>query len=157
MWRFAGRHDRVEAALGPAVTKLEAMGGGALLATTSAMLAQALYELGRFDEARAHCDVAAAGAAEDDILTQVVWRGVLAKLLARAGDGERAEALARAAVALAEPTDLLTHKADAMLDLGEVLRLRSRGAEARAAVESGLALHARKGNVARSRTHIREV
>ncbi len=157
VWRFAGRHDRVEAALRPAVTRLEAMGGGGLLATTSAMLAQALYEQGRFDEARAHCDVAAAGAAADDILTQIVWRGVLAKLLARAGEAERAEALARAAVALAEPTDLLSHKADGMLDLGEVLSLCSRAAEAREAIASGLALHARKGNLARSRTHIREV
>jgi hypothetical protein len=95
--------------------------------------------------------VAADGAAADDILTQVVWRGVRAKLLARAGDAEHAQALAHEAVALAEPTDLLVHKADGMLDLGEVLHLCSRPTDARAAIERGLALHARKGNVARSR------
>ena len=156
VWLLAGRPERVEAALRPAVATLEAMGGGALLATTSALLAQALYALGRFEDAREACTVAADAAAADDILTQVVWRGVLAKVLARAGEHARAQALAREAVALAEPTDLLTYKADAMLDLGEVLRLSAHVEEAGIAVREGFDLHERKGNLARSRNRIEE-
>ena len=68
------------------------------------------------------CAAAAAAAADDDIVTQVIWRGVQAKILAREGRCEEAEALAREAVALVEPTDLLSHHGDAMLDLAEVLR-----------------------------------
>jgi tetratricopeptide (TPR) repeat protein len=157
VWLFAGRPERVESALRPAVATLEAMGDGALLATTRSMLAQAAYALGRFEEAGHECRAAAGAAAADDILTQVVWRGVLAKVLARAGSHDRAEALAREAVALAEPTDLLAHKADAMLDLGEVLRLCSRPAEAHDAIVAGLALHERKGCIARVRNHVWEV
>ena len=64
--------------------------------------------------------------AADDTVTQVIWRGVRAKVLAREGSCEQAEALAREAVALIEPTDLLSHHGDAMLDLAEVLRTCSR-------------------------------
>ena len=52
----------------------------------------------------------------------MIWRGVKAKILAHEGRCEDAETLARAAVALVAPTDLLSHHGDAMLDLAEVLR-----------------------------------
>ena len=86
------------------------------------MLAQALYAQGRLRRTPGEqCALRAEEAAADDIVTQVIWRGVRARLLARAGDREAAEALARDAVALVvEPTDLLTHRADALLDLAEV-------------------------------------
>ena len=156
VWLLAGRPDLAEAALRPTAERLSSIGDEGLLATTSAMLAQALFALERFDEAGECCALAERAGAADDIVTQVVWRGVLAKVLARAGNGERAEALAREAVALAEPTDLLTYRGDAMLDLGEVLRLRSREEESELATRRGLALHALKGNVVRSRNPLGE-
>ena len=67
-----------------------------------------------------------APAQHDDIVTQVIWRGVQAKILAHQGRSEEAETLARDAVALVAPTDLLSHHGDAMLDLAEVLRTISR-------------------------------
>jgi hypothetical protein len=70
--------------------------------------------------------VAASAGAPDDILTQVIWRGVKAKILAHEGRAEAAEALAREAVDLVQATDLLLWRGDAMLDLAEVLRLSSR-------------------------------
>jgi hypothetical protein len=118
-----------------------------MLATTSAMLAQALYAQGRLGEANEQCDVASRLGAADDIVTQVIWRGVRAKVLARAGSCHDAEALAREAVAMSGPTDLLTHRADAMLDLADVLRVSSRSDEADASVRTGLSLYERKGNV----------
>ena len=58
-----------------------------------------------------------------------------------------AEALAREAVALVEPTDLLSHHGDAMLDLADVLRLSGRTGEAGGAACDALALYERKGNL----------
>jgi hypothetical protein len=81
-------------------------------------------------------------------VTQVVWRGVHAKLLARDGRGEEAEALARGAVALIEPTDLLSHHGDAMVDLAEVLRMSNRLEESHDHTRSALALYEAKGNAA---------
>ncbi len=145
---LAGRPELAETPLREGVQRLAAMGDGGLLATTTAMLAQAVYAQGQFDEAGELCDATAATAAPDDIITQVIWRGVKAKTLAREQRFEEGEALAREAVALVEPTDLLSHYGDALLDLGEVLRLASHDAATRDAVRSGLALYESKGNVA---------
>ena len=124
------------------------MSDGAALATTTALLAQAVYAQGRMREADELCRATAGAAAADDIVSQVIWRGVQAKILARDGGCEEAEALAREAVVLVEPTDLLSHHGDAMLDLAEVLRTCSRPDESDAAVRTGLALYERKGNAA---------
>jgi len=85
-------------------------------------------------------------AAPEDTVTQVIWRGVQAKILARRGRCEEAEALARSAVALVEATDLLSHRGDAMLDLADVLRTCAREPESERAARAGLALYELKGN-----------
>jgi class 3 adenylate cyclase/tetratricopeptide (TPR) repeat protein len=144
----ARRPALAEATLRADVQTLEAMNAGDLLATTTAMLAQAVYDQGRLAEADALCQAAADGAARDDIVTQVIWRGVKGKVLAADGDGQRAEALAREAVALVEPTDLRSHHADAMLDLAEVLRACGRDAQSEQAIRTGLSLYENKGNAA---------
>jgi tetratricopeptide (TPR) repeat protein len=135
-----GEPERAEEVLRPGADALEQFGDGGLLATTNAMLAQALYAQGRDGEAKARCEVAARAGAADDIVTQVIWRGVTGKILARTGDRVRGEALAREAVALVEPTDLLIHKGDVFLDLAETLQ----GPEADAVHTAGLAFHRQK-------------
>jgi tetratricopeptide (TPR) repeat protein len=127
--------------------KLEQMGERGLLATTAAMLAQALYDQGRDEEAEAQCDVSETAAPHEDFVTHVMWRGVRAKLLARAGRIEAAEALSREALDLIERTDLLTHQGDALLDLADVLGLAGRTDEAGEAARGALALYERKGNL----------
>jgi tetratricopeptide (TPR) repeat protein len=144
---LAGQPVRAEAPLRAGLERLGSMTDHGLLATTSAMLAQALYAQGRRGEADEHCGVAARLGASDDIVTQVIWRGVRAKVLARAGRCQEAEALAREAVAMSEPTDLLTHRADAMLDLADVLRTCASQGEAERSLRAGLSLYERKGNV----------
>jgi class 3 adenylate cyclase/tetratricopeptide (TPR) repeat protein len=142
-----------EGALRAGVETLTAMSGGGLLATTAALLAEALYVQGRLDEAQQWCVVAADAGASDDIATQVIWRGVEAKVRAHQGRAEAAETLAREAVRLVQPTDLLSQKADAMLDLAEVLRLSSR--EYQEVALGALTVYEQKGNVvggARART-----
>jgi tetratricopeptide (TPR) repeat protein len=67
--------------------------------------------------------------------------------LARIGQLEDAQLLARDAVAHARGTRFVCVEADALLVLAEVLRLEGRSAEAVAALEEALALYERKGNV----------
>ena len=86
-------------------------------------------------------------AAREDVVTQALWRGVRAKIRAGAGELDEADALAREAVRLIEPTDLLTDRGDALLDLAEVLRLGGRATDAEAAARGGLELYERKGNL----------
>jgi len=125
---------------------LASMHADDLLATTTAMLAQAVYAQGRFREADELCRAAADAGAAEDIVTHVIWRGVKAKLLAREGHCEHAEALAREAVGLVEPTDLLQHRGDAMLDLAEVLRMCPRKDTYHRVAQVALSLYEQKGN-----------
>ena len=135
-----------ERTLRAGVRALASMTDRAMLATTTAMLAQAVYAQGRMGEADELCRAAAEAGAADDIVTQVIWRGVRAKVLAQAGRCEEAAPLAREAVALVRPTDLLSHHGDAMLDLAEVLRACGCGEDSQRAVRSALSLYEQKGN-----------
>jgi tetratricopeptide (TPR) repeat protein len=143
---LAGQPAVAEERLRLGYARLQEMGERALLPTTAAMLARAIQAQGRHREADGLCLVAERTAAPDDFSTQVMWRGVRAKLLGREGRLDEAAALAREAVRLAEPTDMLTIRADALVDLAEVLDLRGPSAEADAAAREGLALYERKGD-----------
>jgi ATP/maltotriose-dependent transcriptional regulator MalT len=99
------------------------------------------------EEAAELCRRAADHAGREDIATQAIWRGVLGRVLAAEGRCGEARALAREAVALAEPTDLLSLRGDAMLDLAAVSRTCKR-TEAGEAARAALALYELKGNVA---------
>ena len=140
---LAGEPAAAEAQLRAGYEKLEEMGEHTLIATTAAMLAQAVLAQGRPEEAARFCAIAAATTADDDVPTQAMWRGVRARLLAAEGRAEAAAALARDAVALAERTDFPTVHADARLDLAAVLE----GAAAEAAARQALALYEAKGDV----------
>jgi DNA-binding SARP family transcriptional activator/predicted ATPase len=144
---LAGEPAAAEARLRWGYERLEQMGEKALLASTAAMLAQALYAQGRHDEAAEVCDVSEEAAAEDDISAQIGWRGVRAKLLA-AERWDDAHALAAEAVRLAERTDFLTVHAEALVDQAEVLRQGGRADEADASLAQALELFERKGDVA---------
>ena len=71
-------------------------------------------------------------APSEERLPQMLWRQARGKVLARRGELEEGERLAREAVALAEETDMLNAHADALLDLAEVLALAGQDARARA-------------------------
>jgi class 3 adenylate cyclase/tetratricopeptide (TPR) repeat protein len=126
---------------------LEQMGEKGYLATTAALLAQAVAAQGRHDEAEHFIQVSREAAAGEDFLAQVIGQGVLARILAARGRLADAEALARAAVAVAEQTDFLIHRGDALLELAQVLGAAGRAPEARAAVGRALDLYQRKGNL----------
>ena len=107
-------------------------------------LAQALLELGRDDEAEEWLQRAETWPSEER-LPQMLWRQARGKLLARRGELEEAERLAREAVALGAETDMLNAHGDALLDLAEVLALAGR--DPRAELEEALTLYEQKGNL----------
>lgn len=147
---LAGEPALAEAALRADLDALASIEGVSALATTTAMLAQAVYAQGRIDEAGELCRVTADATAADDIFTQVIWRGVQAKILAVEGRCAEAEALARDAVASIAPTDLLSQHGDAMLDLAEVL-LKCSDSDMQTynrSIRTALAQYELKGNVA---------
>jgi len=109
-------------------------------------LAQALYAQGRYEEAKALSEESEKLAAREDLQAQVAWRAVRAKVLAREGRFEEAEALAREAVAIVGQTEFLIVHANALEDLGEVLRLAGRLDEAIPVVQEALRLHEQKGD-----------
>jgi tetratricopeptide (TPR) repeat protein len=77
----------------------------------------------------------------------MLWRQTRAKVIARRGERQDAEQLAREAVAIGEKTDLLNEQGDAYADLGEVLAINGRPNEADVALEQALDRYERKGNI----------
>jgi tetratricopeptide (TPR) repeat protein len=143
---LAGRPAAAEARLRRGFETLDEMGDKALLATTAAMLADALYAQARYEEAAEFCRLSEEAAAEEDLLAQIGWRAVRAKLLAVEGRGDEAEAVGTEAVRLGERTDFLTFHAAALVDFGEVLSRSGRSDEADAALREALGLYRRKGD-----------
>jgi class 3 adenylate cyclase/tetratricopeptide (TPR) repeat protein len=151
-------HDEVAAReLRSGYDTLEQMGERGMRAVIAAYLADCLARMERDDEATGFAEIAADLAAADDLVPQVLCRSVQAKVLARRGDDERAEELAREAAAMVETTDFPDLQAQTLLSLAEVLRLGGSVEEARSLVDRAHALYAKKGNVAAVRRMVQHV
>ena len=107
-------------------------GGDLLPLGWPAILARAVRAQGRDDEALELTRAAEAAAADDDVDAQVLWRGIRAPILARAGDPSEAEALVRAALERARQTEMPSLHAFALAEFGAVLHLANGRDEARA-------------------------
>jgi tetratricopeptide (TPR) repeat protein len=114
--------------------------------TLTAALGESLYRQERFNDARACADRAERAAAL--LRDGVQARGLGARLLARAGLSADAELAAREAVERADSSDYLYLRANALMDLAEVLRLALRMDEAVASVTAALKLYEQKGATA---------
>ncbi|HEY7484350.1 MAG TPA: BTAD domain-containing putative transcriptional regulator [Streptosporangiaceae bacterium] len=143
---LAGQPAAAEKLLRTGYERLAELGEKGLLATSAAMLAQALVAQGRFEEATDACQVSRDNAGDEDIATQVIWRGAQAKILVRRHQVDEARELARHSVRLAESTDLLPDRAEALADLADVLSHTGDEAAAIRAARQSLALHEEKGN-----------
>ncbi|MGH3019978.1 MAG: adenylate/guanylate cyclase domain-containing protein [Gaiellaceae bacterium] len=156
---LAGDPAAAERELRAGYDALIEMGDLGRLSTEAAFLAQALYAQERYEEAEYFTGVCEGAATPDDMVSQIAWRGVRSKALARKGELRQAELLAREAVTLAEETDGLNLHGDALLDLADVLLAGDRPTEAVAVVKRALSLYERKGNLvsaARTRAALAE-
>ena len=115
--------------------------------TVAGMLARALYEGGRFAEAETVTEDARGLTADDDFESQVLWRGVAARLRARAGEAEEALELAASQSQLAAETASPVFEADARLGLADVLVLLGRRDEAEPPLREALQLFELKGDL----------
>jgi predicted ATPase/class 3 adenylate cyclase len=144
--QLAGTPEVAVETLRASYETLEQMGERGFLSTVAGFLAQALYARGDYEEAERFSRASADAAADDDVLSQVLWRTTRAKVLARRGEVAAAEALVRQALDLVEATDLLNTQGDALLDLAEVLRLAGRTGEAATVAQEAAARYERKEN-----------
>src|SRR6266508_2270457 len=115
--------------------------------TAAAWLSRALVALDRDEEALALTRESESLAVEDDITAQIPWREARARILARRGEINEAERLAREAGAIAERTDWRDLQGDAHMAFAEVLRVAGRMDEAADVARGALERYERKGNV----------
>jgi DNA-binding SARP family transcriptional activator len=145
---LAGDVDAAETALRESCTALEQMGDQANLATRAAQLAEILLLQGSDEEAGQWISLAEELGAEDDVWTQIRWRTVRAKLLARQGELARAEGLARTVRQLADTTDALEPQAKALISLAEALHLAGQDDQSQQLYDEAVRLLLKKGNLA---------
>jgi tetratricopeptide (TPR) repeat protein len=124
---------------------LEEAGERAWLSTGACFYAEALYGLGRLEEAEEWARKGSELGYTEDTTTQMLARQVQAKVLACRGQHAEAERLAREAVALADTTDGLLFQGDARRELAEVFELAEQREEAAAALRDALERYERKG------------
>ncbi len=157
---LAGRPELAEPELMAAIEVLERAGEEGFLASVSALLAEVLYRLGRYEEAEEWTLRSEAAAPQDDVEAQALWRTARAKVLARRGEADDASRLSTEAIEWALRSDNLQEIGDCLFDRAEVLRLLGRQDEARAALEEALAVYERKGivpSVAQTRALLSEL
>ncbi len=142
---FAGDPVAAEVHMRRARESFVAIGDRWSLSTVSVDLPRPVYEQGRYDDAFSLVAEIDAVCCPADREWQMKRRGIHARLLARQGQIEDAERLARDAVAIASETDQLWFYADVLMDLAEVLRIAARFQEGADAAGQALQLYERKG------------
>jgi class 3 adenylate cyclase/tetratricopeptide (TPR) repeat protein len=144
---LAGDPEAAERELRRDYDVLAAMNEAYFRSTIGALLGHVLWTLGRYDEAVSFARISKELADTDDIYSQVLWRTVEAKYLARGGSSDEAVALAREALALVETTVDIELKADTLMDLAEVFALTGREHEQGPHLREALALYQEKGDL----------
>jgi tetratricopeptide (TPR) repeat protein len=150
--RLAGDTEAAERVLREHNERLEAMGEQSFQSTTAANLADLLVDKGEFEEAQRYTDISERSAAPRDVAAQAQLRSVRARLLARRGEFEAAESLAREAVEITRESDFLFLKAAILFSLADVLWRRGSADEAEQAADEAFALLEAKGAVALTRS-----
>ncbi|HWM14345.1 MAG TPA: BTAD domain-containing putative transcriptional regulator [Gaiellaceae bacterium] len=144
---LAGDPVAAEAALRPGYKGLDRMGETSFLSTLAVVLAESVYQQGRLEEAERLTEQSERAASADDVVSQVGWRVVRAKVAAARGEAEEGERLARDAVERARGTDYLDLQGTALAALAEVLERAGRAEEAAAHADEAARTFERKGNV----------
>jgi class 3 adenylate cyclase/tetratricopeptide (TPR) repeat protein len=134
---LAGNLEAAEQQLREGLEIMEPVGS---VGYQAALLANVLLRRGAADEAEKLASLAQTEAADDNIAAQVVWRGVKARL-------DADPLLAQEAVGVADLTDDLNLRADALVNLAESFLLAEAPDEAADALQRAVQLYEQKGNV----------
>ncbi len=149
---LAEDHEAAQAVFRSCCETFERIGDAAALASVAAELGGSLYAQGRTDEAREWSALAERRAPAGDVIAQLSWRTLKARLLAHDNRLADAEPLAMEALSLVMQTDALTHQGDVLLDVATVLTAAERPREAAELVRQAIDLYDRKQNVASARS-----
>jgi class 3 adenylate cyclase/tetratricopeptide (TPR) repeat protein len=141
----AGKWAEAERAFRRSSEMLEEMGEHGWLSTIVAQWGDALFKLGRDDEAYRCTERSAELSAPDDQASQIMWRQVRAKVLARRGLRDEAASMAREAVEIADSTAGLVWQADAYAALADVERMNGEPAGEERALREALRRYEAKG------------
>ena len=143
---LAGEPERAEAILLRSCELLRPAGETEWLATNTALLAEAQYQLGRIEEAQASSTFALAIAPPEHLTSGAVARRVQSKCLARLGRSDEAVDLAVEALRLLGDTDVLDERGETLAAWAEALSLSGADAEAEQRWGEALAAFEQKGN-----------
>jgi tetratricopeptide (TPR) repeat protein len=128
--------------------KLSSIGDKYGLPVVGVLLARAVCQQGRYEEAAELNETVEQLADDADVETQAIRRCVSAQLLvAGGGDGEEAERLTREAVSLVDSSESPDLHGDCLVVLAEVLKSAGRRNEARLALREACDLYRLKGDV----------
>jgi tetratricopeptide (TPR) repeat protein len=147
-----GNHAAAEEILQQGYEELDAMHETSMLSTIAVLLAHALIQLDRDDDAEHFVVVAEETATQDDIVSQVGIASLRGLIHARGGRYAEGERFARRAVDVIDRTDFADWRGRIRLDLGEVLRLSGKPTEAVAAITDAIEIFERKGEVVAAET-----
>jgi DNA-binding SARP family transcriptional activator/tetratricopeptide (TPR) repeat protein len=148
---LAGDPASAADALDDAARVASEIGDRLFLATIRVERAHALLAQDRLAEAAEAVARIDEGVAPNDLEWRVKRFTARGRLAAREGRAQEALAEARAAVALADASDMFIYRADAWRDLAEVAERVGEAGEAAAARATALRLYRAKGNVAAAR------
>lgn len=116
---LAGDMEATEQAARQGCEQLERLGDHGRLSLQACQLADALYALGRYDEAWQSAQRGLELAHQEDLSTQLAGLTVRSKLLAREGDHPAAITLAQEIEELAKTSDSPVDHRDAALNVAE--------------------------------------
>jgi DNA-binding SARP family transcriptional activator/tetratricopeptide (TPR) repeat protein len=150
---LAGDFEAAEREFRAGYELFAAMGEQSQSRTFAAMISRVVYDQGRYEEAELWAETAGAAPERNPPgRTQPsLSRTVHAKLLARSGELERAEALARTSLADHEGSDEIEERAVMLMDLAEILVLADCPDDAVPVVEEATRLYDRKGHLVSAR------
>lgn len=143
---LADEPEEAEEAIRRGFNSLTRMGDKFYSSTSAAMVAQTLVALGRHAEAEEFSQISKQLAPDHDVITQIMWRGAQAKILANRGETGEALRLAQEGVDIAEQTDVLNVQGDALMDFAHVLHAADRQDSAAEVAQRAADAYARKGN-----------
>jgi class 3 adenylate cyclase/tetratricopeptide (TPR) repeat protein len=146
-----GKPDVAERELGHGYETLSEVGEVSFLSTVAGILAEAMYAQHRYDEAERFTRISQESAGAEDVYSQVLWRSVRAKCIARQGGTTEALDLARDSVTLVASTDALDLHWHALMSQAQVLRLAGRTTQAETALREAIRAAEQKQNLVGAR------